>query len=238
MTLYKFLKTQKKNQRKMWSILLDPDKINLHNFNELLENINRAKPDLLFVGGSFISAKTLSDLVKKLKKHCKLPVILFPGSPTQITHHADALLLLSLISGRNAEYLIGKHVEAAPILYHSGLEVIPTGYLLIENGKSTSVEYISNTKPIPRNKTDIALATALAGEMLGMKMLYLEAGSGAKKPVPLNMISTISKHSRLPLIVGGGIKTKTRMVQAWGAGADLVVVGTAFEKDDFFKNIT
>ena len=233
MTLYKFLKKQKQNQRKMWAILLDPDKVDLQNFKELVEKISHAKPDLLLVGGSFISEQKLSKLVKKLKKHCQIPVLLFPGGPTQITSHADALMLLSLISGRNAEYLIGKHVEAAPILHHSGLEIIPTGYLLIENGRSTSVEYISNTKPIPRDKTDIALATALAGEMLGLKMLYLEAGSGAKKPVPLKMISAISKHSRLPLIVGGGIKTKVRMLKAWAAGADLVVVGTAFEKDNF-----
>ncbi len=233
MTLYKYLKKQKQNQRKMWAILLDPDKVDLKNFEQLYKRIQNANPDLLLVGGSFLSEQKLDKLVKKLKKHCELPVVLFPGSPAQITSHADAILLLSLISGRNAEYLIGKHVESAPILYHSGLEVIPTGYMLIENGRSTSVEYISNTKPIPRNKTDIALATALAGEMLGMKMLYLEAGSGAQKPVPLKMISAVSKHSRLPIIVGGGIKTKTRMLKAWAAGADLVIVGTAFENDGF-----
>ena len=233
MTLYKYLKKQKQNQRKMWAILLDPDKVDLKNFEQLSKRIQNANPDLLLVGGSFLSEQKLDKLVKKLKKHCELPVVLFPGSPAQITSHADAMLLLSLISGRNAEYLIGKHVESAPILYQSGLEVIPTGYMLIENGRSTSVEYISNTKPIPRNKTDIALATALAGEMLGMKMLYLEAGSGAQKPVPLKMISAVSKHSRLPIIVGGGIKTKTRMLKAWAAGADLVIVGTAFENDGF-----
>ena len=233
MTLYKYLKKQKQNQRKMWAILLDPDKVDLKNFEQLSKRIQNANPDLLLVGGSFLSEQKLAKLVKKLKKHCELPVILFPGSPAQITSHADAMLLLSLISGRNAEYLIGKHVEAAPILYQSGLEVIPTGYMLIENGRSTSVEYISNTKPIPRNKTDIALATALAGEMLGMKMLYLEAGSGDKKPGPLKMISAVSKHSRLPIIVGGGIKTKTRMLKAWAAGADLIIVGTAFENDGF-----
>ena len=235
MTLYKYLKKQKQNQRKMWAILLDPDKVDLPNFKKLVEKIHLAKPDLLLVGGSFISEQKLLKLVKKLKKHCQIAVLLFPGGPAQISPDADALMLLSLISGRNAEYLIGKHVEAAPILHHSGLEIIPTGYLLIENGKSTSVEYISNTKPIPRNKTDIALATALAGEMLGLKMLYLEAGSGAKKPVPLKMISAISKHSRLPLIVGGGIKTRPRVLKAWAAGADLVVVGTAFEENVFKK---
>ncbi len=234
MKIYKYLKKQKQNQRKMWAVLLDPDKVDLQRFKELLKRIREAKPDFILVGGSFISEQRLSKLVKKLKKHCELPVMLFPGGPAQITPDADALLLLSLISGRNADYLIGKHVEAAPVLYRSGLEIIPTGYMLIENGHSTSVEYVSNTKPIPRKKTDIALATALAGEMLGLKMLYLEAGSGAKKPVPLKMIATISKHSHLPLIVGGGIKTKAQMLKAWAAGADLVVVGTAFEKMKFY----
>lgn len=233
MKLYKYLKKQKQNRRKMWAILLDPDKVDLQQFNDLLIRIRQAKPDFLLVGGSLVSKQKLEKLVKKLKKHCELPVILFPGSPSQITPRADAIMLLSLISGRNADYLIGKHVEAAPMLFRSGLEIIPTGYLLIENGHTTSVEYISNTKPIPRQKNDIALATALAGEMLGLKMLYLEAGSGAKKPVPLKMIATISRHSRLPLIVGGGIKTKAQMLKAWAAGADLVVVGTAFENRNF-----
>ena len=230
MKIYKYLKKQKQNQRKMWAVLLDPDKVDLQQFNELLKRIREAKPDFILVGGSFISEQKLSKLVKKLKKHSRFPVMLFPGGPAQISPDADALMLLSLISGRNADYLIGKHVEAAPVLYRSGLEIIPTGYMLIENGRTTSVEYISNTKPIPRKKTDIALATALAGEMLGLKMLYLEAGSGAKKPVPLKMISAIAQHSRLPLIVGGGIKSKEQMLRAWAAGADLVVVGTAFEK--------
>ena len=230
MKLYKYIKKQKQNQRKMWAVLLDPDKVDLQQFKNLLKRIYEAKPDFILVGGSFISEQKLSKLVKKLKKHSHLPVLLFPGGQAQISTNADALMLLSLISGRNADYLIGKHVDVAPLLYRSGLEIIPTGYLLIENGHSTSVEYVSNTKPIPRKKTDIALATALAGEMLGLKMLYLEAGSGAKKPVPLKMISTIAKHSRLPLIVGGGIKNKEQMLKAWAAGADLVVIGTAFEK--------
>ena len=233
MKLYKYLKKQKQNQRKMWAILLDPDKVDFQQFNKLINRIGDAKPDIILVGGSFISKQRLGKLVKKLKKHCQLPVMLFPGGPSQISRHADAVMLLSLISGRNADYLIGKHVEAVPVLLRSGLEIIPTGYMLIENGRSTSVEYVSNTKPIPRKKTDIALATALAGEMLGLKMLYLEAGSGAKKPVPLKMISAIALNSRLPLIVGGGIKTKAQMLKAWGAGADLVVVGTAFEKMTF-----
>ena len=233
MTLYKYIKNQKKNHRKLWAILLDPDKIDVKNIKVLIADINRTNADFVFVGGSFISHKYLPKLVKKLKKFIDKPVIIFPGSPAQVCSKADAIMLLSLISGRNPDYLIGRQVEVAPFLYQTGLEIIPTGYLLIENGHTTSVEYISNTKPIPRNKTDLALATALAGEMLGLKMLYLEAGSGAKKPVPSSMIQKITQQTRLPIIVGGGIKSKAQMLKAWAAGADLVVVGTAFEKNTF-----
>jgi len=233
MTLYKYIKNQKKNHRKLWAILLDPDKIDVRNIKILISDINRTNADFVFVGGSFISHQHLPKLVKKLKTHTDKPVFIFPGSPAQVCPKADAIMLLSLISGRNPDYLIGKQVEVAPFLHQSNLEIIPTGYLLIENGHTTSVEYISNTKPIPRNKPDIALATALAGEMLGLKMLYLEAGSGAKKPVPMQMIQKIAQQIQLPLIVGGGIKSKAQMLKAWAAGADLVVVGTAFEKNTF-----
>jgi putative glycerol-1-phosphate prenyltransferase len=233
MTLYKYLKKQKTNQRKLWAVLLDPDKINKDAILPLIDRINHANPDLILVGGSFMTQNTMPDLVKTLKKKTDKPVVIFPGSPSQIANQADALLFLSLISGRNPEYLIGKHVEAAPFLFQSDLEVIPTGYILIENGHTTTVEYISNTKPIPRKKTELVLATAMAGELLGLKMLYLEAGSGAKKPVPSKMIQAISSKVSLPLIVGGGIKNKKQMLKAWAAGADLVVVGTAFENNSF-----
>jgi len=233
MTFYKYLKKQKKNNRKLWAILLDPDKVDLEQIDILTDKIHQSKADFILVGGSFISQNHLKKLVKKLKKYCKKPVILFPGGTNQLSNKADALLFLSLISGRNPEYLIGKQVEAAPFLYQSDLEIIPTGYILIENGHTTSVEYITNTKPIPRKKTDLVLATALAGEMLGLKMLYLEAGSGAKKPVPIKMIKSIAQHSSLPIIVGGGIRSRKQMLKAWAAGADIVVVGTAFEQSDF-----
>ncbi len=232
MTLYKFLKKQKKNQRKLWAILIDPDKINIKLLDDLTKRINQTNADVIMVGGSFISHNHQNKLIKKLKKQVAKPIVLFPGSPAQINAKADAILLLNLISGRNPEYLIGKHVEAAPFLHNSGLEVIPTGYILIENGRTTTVEYITQTKPIPRKKTDLAVATALAGEMLGLKILYLEAGSGARKPVPVKMIQSIASQTSLPLIVGGGIRTRKQMLKAWHAGADLVVVGTAFENND------
>jgi len=233
MKIYKFIKLQKQNNRKLLAILLDPDKVDLYRFKELKNRLQNIQPDLILVGGSFIHKHQLNKLIKKLKKHCQKPVIIFPGSNTKLSDKADALLFLSLISGRNPEYLIGKQVETAPVLAGMKLEIIPTGYMLIENEKMTSVEYISQTKPLPRKKTDIALATALAGQMLGLKMLYLEAGSGAKKPVPPEMIQKISQRIKLPLIVGGGIKNRKQMLKAWNAGADIVVVGTAFEKNTF-----
>ena len=175
----------------------------------------------------------MDEIISSLKKECEIPIVLFPGNHSQISNKADGILFLSLISGRNPEYLIGQHVNAAPVLAKSKLEVIPTGYMLIENGKATSVEYISQTKPIPRNKTDIALATAMAGEMLGLKMIYLEAGSGAKHPVPVKMIKSLAATLKIPIIVGGGIRSKKQMQKAFKAGADIVVVGTAIEKGKF-----
>ncbi len=233
MTIYSDLIQHQKNQRKLLAILVDPDKIILKNIPELVQNIAQTQADYIFVGGSFLSRGHFKKVVKKLKKYSQLPVIIFPGNTSQISKQADAILLLSLISGRNAEYLIGKQVEAAPRLYHSRLETIATGYILIENGRTTTVEYISNSKPIPRNKPDLAVATALAGQMLGLQLIYLEAGSGAKKRVPLQMIKKVKEIIDIPLIVGGGIKNKKQVLQAWNAGADLVVVGTAFENNNF-----
>ena len=166
-----------------------------------------------------------------LKQKSKIPIILFPGNVLQITPRADAILLLSLISGRNPEYLIGNHVIAAPILKKTDLEIIPTAYILIENGRTTSVEYMSNTKPIPADKVDLTVATAMAGEMLGHKLVYLEAGSGALETVNTEMIREVRKQINIPLIVGGGIHTPEQISNIYRAGADMVVVGTAIEKD-------
>jgi putative glycerol-1-phosphate prenyltransferase len=231
--LYQQLVSAKKNQQKLLAILIDPDKTTPDEIKKTAKKIKKIRPDWILTGGSLVSKNHLNKLIKKLRKHLDIPIILFPGNPAQISYKADGILFLSLISGRNPEYLIGNQVIAAPLLYHSGMDIISTGYILIENGHSTSVSYISNTLPVPRDKTDIALATALAGEMLGLKTIYLEAGSGAKKPVPYQMIQTIARNIKIPLIVGGGIKSKEEILKMWHAGADMVVVGTAFENGEF-----
>ena len=216
------------NKKRKIAVLIDPDK---HTENSVLSTLNICKEcgvDFILVGGSLVS-KPIDEFIISLKKICDIPVILFPGSLLQISKHADAILLLSLISGRNAEFLIGNHVLAAPILKRSNLEIISTGYMLIENGKTTSVEYMSNTRPIPSDKTDIAVATAIAGEMLGLKSIYLEAGSGAIKLVPSEMISAIKQNTSIPLIVGGGIRSREHLDAIFNAGADIAVIGNSLE---------
>jgi putative glycerol-1-phosphate prenyltransferase len=227
--LYRQLVKAKKNQQKLLAILIDPDKIDPENIKNTIQKIKKIKPDWLLIGGSLISVKHLNKSVKKFRKHLDIPVVIFPGNPLQISYKADGILFLSLISGRNPEYLIGNQVIAAPLLHRSDLDIISTGYILIGDEHTTSVSYISNTLPVPSAKTDIALATALAGEMLGLKSIYLEAGSGAKQTVPLKTVRTISREINIPLIVGGGIKSQKEILQMWNAGADMVVVGTAFE---------
>jgi len=233
MSIYKNIIQNKKNQAKSLAILLDPDKVDLKNIKFVAKNIKQQNADYVLVGGSLLSKNITQKLIKKLKKQLDIPVILFPGNPQQITNKADGILFLSLISGRNPEYLIENQVIAAPLLAQTDLEIISTAYMLIEGGQVSSTEYITNTKPIPRKKTDIALATALAGEMLGLKMIYLEAGSGAGKPVPLKMIKAVSEKLQIPIIVGGGIKNRKQMLKAFNAGADIVVVGTAFENNQW-----
>jgi phosphoglycerol geranylgeranyltransferase len=216
--------------RKRIALLVDPDGYDDAGLNDLIGYINMNPPDLLLVGGSLLF-NPIEITITALKLGTTLPVFLFPGNSFQLSDRADGILFLSLISGRNPEFLIGNHVLAAPQLHRAGIEVIPTGYLLIEDGKSTSVEYMSNTRPIPATKTDIAVATAMAGEMLGLRSIYLEAGSGAAHPVGSQMISAIRKHISLPLIVGGGIRTPEIAQEVFGAGADMIVVGNAIEKD-------
>jgi putative glycerol-1-phosphate prenyltransferase len=216
--------------KKRFALLVDPDKYDDSSLDELMKHINQDPPDLLLVGGSIL-CKPIEITVTALKLGTKLPVFIFPGNVIQLSDRADGILFLSLISGRNPEYLIGNHVLAAPHLNRSGIEVIPTAYILIENGRSTSVEYMSNTRPIPAHKPEIAVATAMAGEMLGMKSIYLEAGSGAAHPVGLDMIQAIRSNISLPLIVGGGISTIESARQVYEAGADLIVVGSAIEKN-------
>jgi len=214
--------------KKRFALLVDPDKYDDDSLGVLMEHINQDPPDLLLVGGSIL-LNPIDLTITSLKLGTHLPVFLFPGNVMQLSDRADGVMFLSLLSGRNAEFLIGNHVLAAPHLDRSGIEVIPTGYLLIENGRSTSVEYMSNTRPIPAGKTDVAVATAMAGEMLGMKTIYLEAGSGAEHTVGVNMIAAIRRKISLPLIVGGGISSVDKAGEIYKAGADMIVVGTVLE---------
>ncbi len=229
--LYDIITQQKSNAKKGFAVLIDPDKINDQSLNQTIEIAVKSKVDYFFVGGSLVVTDTLDTVVASIKKQCNIPVILFPGSPDQITPKADALLYLSLISGRNAELLIGQHVISAPFVKKSGLEIISVGYMLIDGGSPTTVSYISNSNPIPANKNDIALCTAMAGEMLGQKLIYMDAGSGAQKAIPTEMIAKVSAHIQIPLVVGGGITTPEKAKQNCMAGADIIVVGNAVEKD-------
>lgn len=221
--------------QKLLAILLDPDKIVWGNLENLISKINQSPATHIFIGGSLVTSTILDELILKIKQNCLLPIVLFPGNPSQISDKADAILFLSLISGRNPDYLIEHQVKAAPILRQTSLEIIPTGYVLIESGAETAVERISQTKPLDRNNSDLVLATAQAGEMLGNKLIYLEAGSGAQQAIPLEMIELVSKNIGIPLIVGGGIVNLCGIQNAYDSGADLVVIGTAFENDmNFF----
>ncbi len=224
----------KSNGQKLLAILLDPDKIELKNLNQLIEKINQSPATHIFVGGSIVQNNILEELVLTLKQKTNLPVILFPGDPSQISPKADGILFLSLLSGRNPDYLIEYQVQAAPILKKTNLEVISTGYILIESGNETAVARVSKTKPLSRENLDLVLATALAGEMLGNQLIYLEAGSGAKQPVPTEMIELVTQNVRIPVIVGGGIVDLHGIQKAYNAGADLVVIGTAFENNSHF----
>ena len=220
----------KDRTKKRFALLVDPDKYDDNALENLIVHINQDPPDLVLVGGSILY-KPIDITITALKLGTKLPVFIFPGNVIQLSDRADGILFLSLISGRNPEYLIGNHVLAAPHLNRSGIEVIPTAYMLIENGSSTSVEYMSHTRPIPAGKPEIAVATAMAGEMLGMKAIYLEAGSGAEHPVGFDMIRTIRRNISLPMIVGGGISSPAIARDVFNEGADMIVVGTAIEKD-------
>ncbi len=229
--LYEMISAGKEQSKKAFAVLIDPDKLNETTLMDTIQLAVKAKVDYIFVGGSLVVTDTLDTMVETIKKNCSIPVVLFPGSPDQITPKADALLYLSLISGRNPELLIGQHVVSAPFVKQSGLEIIPVGYMLIDGGSPTTVSYISNTHPIPSNKKDIALCTAMAGEMLGLKLIYMDAGSGAKTPISTEMIQNVSKHIKVPLVIGGGITSAEKAKENCMAGADIIVVGNAVEKD-------
>ena len=229
--IYDSLTDRKKRHKKSFAVLVDPDKVNDDNMMELIQLATEAKVDYFFVGGSLVISNYLDECVQLIKKQCNIPVILFPGSPSQVSKYADALLYLSLISGRNPELLIGQHVVSAPVVKQSGLEIMPTGYMVIDGGAPTTVSYISNASPLPADKNEIAMCTAMAGEMLGMKLIYMDAGSGAKRAIAESMIEKVSSCIDVPLIIGGGITNAEKAYLNCKAGADVIVVGNAIEKD-------
>lgn len=229
--IYQSFQAAKEQGEKKIVVLIDPDKFSLGNIKQTLELAIQAKVDYFFIGGSLIVNNMLDYCLQAIRESCDIPMILFPGNSFQLSYKADAILFLSLISGRNADLLIGKHVITAPYLKVSPLEIISTGYMLIDGGVPTTVSYMSNTLPIPANKDDVALCTALAGEMLGMKTMYMDAGSGAKNPISTSMIEAVSSAIKIPLIVGGGIRTPEKAMENAKAGADIIVVGNALEKD-------
>ncbi len=218
-----------KNSRKL-AILIDPGKQNDESLSETIKIADQARVDFILVGGSLVT-KYIHDVVNIIKNSTNIPVILFPGNLMQLSDNADGILLLSLISGRNPDYLIGNHVLAASYLKNSGLEIIPTGYILIGTQCTSSVEYISNTKPIPEDKPELIVATAIAGELLGNKIIYLEAGSGSCSRVKRNIIAEVKQNISIPLAVGGGVRTREDMKDIYEAGADIVVIGSAIEEN-------
>ena len=229
--IYQSLTDRKSLSKKSFAVLIDPDKVNDNSVEELIQLSIDARVDYFLVGGSLVISSYLDECVQLIKRNCNIPVILFPGSPSQISNYADALLYLSLISGRNPELLIGQHVVSAPFVKKSGLEIMSTGYMVIDGGAPTTVSYISNASPLPSDKNEIAMCTAMAGEMLGMKLIYMDAGSGAKKAISESMIQKVASCIDVPLIVGGGITTAEKAYLNCKAGADVIVVGNAIEKD-------
>jgi phosphoglycerol geranylgeranyltransferase len=230
--IYQSLCERKQKGRKSFAVLIDPDKVDDEKMERLIRLAVAAKVDYFLVGGSLVISNYLDECVQFIKRNCSIPVILFPGSSTQVSKYADALLYLSLISGRNPELLIGQHVVSAPAIKQSGLEIMSTGYMVIDGGAPTTVSYISNAAPLPADKNEIAMCTAMAGEMLGMKLIYMDAGSGAKRAISESMIALVAHAIEVPLIIGGGITDPEKAYLNCKAGADIIVVGNAIEKDE------
>lgn len=231
MPIYQSLAEKKEQGKKSFAVLVDPDKVAPGGLEQLIRLSQDARVDYFLVGGSLVISNHLDEVVQQIRQQCAIPVILFPGSPSQVSKYADALLYLSLISGRNPELLIGQHVVSAPFVKKSGLEIMPTGYIVVDGGAPTTVSYISNAAPVPADKNEIAMCTAMAGEMLGMKLIYMDAGSGAKRPITESMIKAVAEQITVPLIVGGGIIEPEKAYLNCKAGADVIVVGNAIEKD-------
>ena len=231
MSVEQIISAARKKNKKLFSVLIDPDKLSGKKLLAVSESCEKAGADFVFAGSSLLTRDNLDACIRSIRKKFSGPLVLFPGNTLQVSRRADAILFLSLISGRNAEMLIGNHVIAAPLLRQSGLEVIPTGYMLIESGASTSVSYMSNSTPIPKDKTDIASSTAIAGELLGMKLIYMDAGSGAKEPISTSMIQAVKKNVSVPIICGGGIRSAESAIERCKAGADVIVVGNLLEKN-------
>ena len=234
--IYTSILHAKKNQKKLLAILIDPDKTKVSMVQLMAVKINQSPADFVFVGGSSVQNENLDNLIVNLKKFCKLPILLFPGSYAQISGHAHGILFLSLISGRNPDFLIDNQIKAVPILKKTNLEIISTAYILIKTGSKTAVEVVSKTESLSQTDTELIIHTAQAGELLGHKLIYLEAGSGADQPISDKIIKLVAQNVSLPLIVGGGIKSLKEIQYAYQSGADLVVIGTAFENDtNFFE---
>lgn len=229
--VYKRLLDSKAKRQKSFGLLIDPDKVDDEKMDLLMSLATDASVDFLLVGGSLVISDYLDNCITAIRKITDIPILLFPGSSTQISPLADALLYLSLISGRNPDMLIGQHVISAPAVKKSGLEVISTGYMVVDGGAPTTVSYISNASPLPADKPGIAMCTAMAGEMLGMKLIYLDAGSGARMPVSEEMIGQVAMNITVPLVVGGGIRDPEKAYLNCRAGADMIVIGNSVEED-------
>lgn len=234
--IYQNILQAKQEGKKLLAVLIDPEKIDLKNISFFFDKVHKSIATHIFIGGSTDKNNATESVVSAIKKATKLPVILFPGDVSQITQKADGILFLSLLSGRNPEYLIEQQIKSVPFLKDIDLEIIPTGYILIDGKKETATQKVSNTKPIAQDNLQLILNTALAGEFSGKKLIYLEAGSGATVPVEASIITLAQKELSIPLIVGGGIRSKKQLENAFSAGADLVVIGTAFENDESFFN--
>lgn len=232
--IYQNILVDKQENKKLLAILIDPDKTKAKEIENLSHKINESPATHIFIGGSIVEQICIDSLIIEIKKYCQLPILIFPGHPSQISNEADGILFLSLLSGRNPDYLIEHHINSVDILTNSSLEIISTGYILIDGGNESAVQRVSQTLPIENSNIDLAYKTAKAGEYLGKKLIYLEAGSGANHHVSLEMIAHVSKNISIPLIVGGGIRNLSKIEEIFNAGADLVVIGTAFENDANF----